>query len=194
VFAVLDSFAGFDKANAFVKRPRRLGSPPTSRVEEPKGEWLDAAFLSQLPSASTIGLKNAAREDCAWLPPWNRRLFSTTRADVSVWQRAAVLSIPICIMTRFHQVGRLQSVLERFSNVPVALDHLGLPRLSDGPPYERLQPLFDLARYPNVYLKFSTETMYAAQRSKSNSNGRANFRRVSGELRKTGLAGGADWI
>ncbi|MBV8055055.1 MAG: amidohydrolase [Deltaproteobacteria bacterium] len=86
-----------------------------------------------------------------------------------VWQRAVALGIPICIMTRFHQVERLQAVLERFPNVLVALDHLGAPRLSDGPPYASLQPLFDLARYPNVYLKFSTETLYAARRGKSNS-------------------------
>jgi len=85
-----------------------------------------------------------------------------------VWQGAASLGIPICIMTRFHQVGRLQAVLERFPNVPVALDHLGMPRLSDGPPYESLQPLFELVRFANVYLKFSTETLYAARQGKSN--------------------------
>jgi L-fuconolactonase len=80
-----------------------------------------------------------------------------------------VLDIPICIMTRFHQVGRLRAALERFPDVPVALDHLGAPRLSDGPPYEKLQPLFDLGGYRNVYLKFSTETLYAARQGKSNS-------------------------
>jgi len=86
-----------------------------------------------------------------------------------VWQMAASLGIPICILTRFHQVGRLPTVLERFPNVPVVLDHLGAPRLSDGPPYESLQPLFELVRFANVYLKFSTETLYAARRGKSNS-------------------------
>jgi predicted TIM-barrel fold metal-dependent hydrolase len=86
-----------------------------------------------------------------------------------VWQTASSLGIPICIMTRFHQVGRLPTVLERFPDVPVALDHFGAPRLSDGPPYESLQSLFELARFTNVYLKFSTETCYVARRGKSNS-------------------------
>jgi L-fuconolactonase len=72
-------------------------------------------------------------------------------------------------MTRFRQVALLHTALERFPNVPVALDHLGAPRLSDGPPYDSLQPLFDLARFANLYLKFSTETLYAARRGKSNS-------------------------
>src|SRR3984893_14618731 len=67
-----------------------------------------------------------------------------------LWTRAASLAIAICIMTRFHQVSRLPAVLERFPEVRVALDHLALPRLSDGPPYEALQPLFDLVRFPNL--------------------------------------------
>jgi L-fuconolactonase len=105
------------------------------------------------------------------------RLVTTTEPETflddpqtfPVWQKAASFGISICIMTRFRQVGRLPAVLERFPNVPVALDHLGAPRLSDGSPYESLQPLFELVRYPNVYLKFSTETLYAARRGKSNS-------------------------
>jgi L-fuconolactonase len=104
------------------------------------------------------------------------RLVTTTEPETllddpqsfPVWQKAASLGIPICIMTRFHQVERLHLVLERFPNVPVMLDHLGVPRLSGGPPYENLQPLFDLARFGNLYLKFSTETFYAARRGKSN--------------------------
>ncbi len=84
-----------------------------------------------------------------------------------LWARAASLAIPICIMTRFHQVARLSAVLERFPDVRVALDHLALPRLSEGPPYDSLQPLFDLVRFPNLYLKFSTETLYAARRGRS---------------------------
>jgi predicted TIM-barrel fold metal-dependent hydrolase len=84
-----------------------------------------------------------------------------------LWARADSLAIPICIMTRFPQVARLPAVLERFPRVRVALDHLALPRLSEGPPYDSLQPLFDLVRFPNLYLKFSTETLYAASRGRS---------------------------
>jgi predicted TIM-barrel fold metal-dependent hydrolase len=84
-----------------------------------------------------------------------------------LWTRAASLAIPICIMTRFHEVTQLPAVLERFPDVRVALDHLALPRLSGGPPYDSLQPLFELARFSNLYLKFSTETLYAARRGHS---------------------------
>jgi predicted TIM-barrel fold metal-dependent hydrolase len=62
---------------------------------------------------------------------------------------------------RPHQVERLPALLERFPHIPFALDHVALPRLRDGAPYQNLKTLFDLARFPHLYLKFSTETLYA---------------------------------
>jgi len=105
------------------------------------------------------------------------RLFTTTETEGTwlddprtfpVWERAGALGIPICIMALFHQIPRVRSVLERFPNVTVALDHLAVPRLSGGPPYESVQPLFELVRFPNLYLKFSSVNLYAASRGKSN--------------------------
>jgi predicted TIM-barrel fold metal-dependent hydrolase len=84
-----------------------------------------------------------------------------------LWERAVSLAIPVCIMGRFHQVARMPAVLERFTSIPVALDHIAVPRLSDGPPYDSSKPLFDLVRFPNLYLKFSSETIYAARKGKS---------------------------
>jgi predicted TIM-barrel fold metal-dependent hydrolase len=72
-------------------------------------------------------------------------------------------------MTLFHQLPRVRTVLERFPNVTVALDHLAVPRLSAGPPYDAVQPLFELVRFPNLYLKFSSVNLYAARRGKSTS-------------------------
>jgi len=104
------------------------------------------------------------------------RLFTTTENEglwlddphtFPVWERAASLGIPICIMTLFHQIPRVRTVLERFPAVTVALDHLAMPRLSAGPPYNGVQPLFDLARFPNLYLKFSSVSLYAARKGKS---------------------------
>jgi len=72
-------------------------------------------------------------------------------------------------MTRFHQIPRVRIVLERFQAVTVALDHLAMPRLSAGPPYNSLQPLFELARFPNLYLKLSSPNLYEARRGKGTS-------------------------
>ena len=94
-----------------------------------------------------------------------------------VWRRASDLRIPVCVLTNFHQLPRLARVLERFADLPLALDHLGLPRLDDGPDFEKEQPLFDLARFPNFYGKFSSWTIAAA--AKNGKRGCAeSFRRL----------------
>ncbi len=82
-----------------------------------------------------------------------------------VWRRASDLRLPVCVLTNFHQLPRLARVLERFPDLSVALDHLGLPRLDDAPDFEGAQPLFDLARFPNFYGKFSSWTIAAAAKN-----------------------------
>ena len=44
---------------------------------------------------------------------------------------------------------------ERFPKVRIILDHMARPVLEDGPPYAAATSLFDLARYPNVFLKIT---------------------------------------
>lgn len=90
-----------------------------------------------------------------------------------LWRRASELRIPVCVLTNFHQVPRLGRVLERFGELRLALDHLGLPRLDDGPHFPKEQALFDLARFPNLYGKFSSWTIAAA--AKNGDRGCADF-------------------
>jgi L-fuconolactonase len=108
------------------------------------------------------------------------RLFTTTETEGTwlddprtypVWERANSLGLPICTMALSHQIRRVGSMLERFPTIAVALDHLAVPRLSGGPPYFSVQPLFELARFTNLYLKFSSVNLYAASRGKSNARG-----------------------
>jgi predicted TIM-barrel fold metal-dependent hydrolase len=90
-----------------------------------------------------------------------------------LWRRASELQIPVCVLTNFHQVPRLVRVLERFGGLRVALDHLGLPRLDDGPDFSNEQAIFDLARFRNFYGKFSSWTIAAA--AKNGAQARVEF-------------------
>ncbi len=90
-----------------------------------------------------------------------------------LWRRASDLRIPVCVLTNFHQLSRLAKVLERFPELNLALDHLGLPRLDDGPDFADEQPLFHLARFPTFYGKFSSWTIAAA--AKNGPRGGAEF-------------------
>ena len=109
----------------------------------------------------------AAERDPRWLD--DPRAFS-------VWERAEALDIPVCVCLRFRQLPRLRTVIERFPQVRVALDHLGAPRLDDGFPYDNAGPLFELVKLNNVYLKFSSVNLYAA--AKGNSTPQQFFQRL----------------
>jgi predicted TIM-barrel fold metal-dependent hydrolase len=61
----------------------------------------------------------------------------------------------------------LRRLLERFRVVPIVLDHLGRVSLADGPPYKAADWLFDLAGYPNLYLKLTTRTVEEASEGQS---------------------------
>ena len=82
-------------------------------------------------------------------------------------ERVAALRIPLCVLTQFHQLPLMAPLLERFPSVTFALEHMGMPKLSGGPPYEGVQPLLDLGRFPNCYVKFSTVSIDAAMAGRS---------------------------
>jgi L-fuconolactonase len=90
-----------------------------------------------------------------------------------LWRRASELQIPVCILTNFHQVPRLVRVLQRFGELRIALDHLGLPRLDVGPDFSNERAIFDLARFRNFYGKFSSWTIAAA--AKNGAQARVEF-------------------
>jgi L-fuconolactonase len=97
-----------------------------------------------------------------WTEP--ETMLDDPRID-AVWRRATELGIAVCVLTNFHQVPRLARVLERHPDLPIALDHLGMPRLDDAPDFKNEQVLFDLARYRNFHGKFSSWTIAAAAKN-----------------------------
>lgn len=82
-----------------------------------------------------------------------------------LWERAAALNIPICIGAKLDELPDVFAPIERFANVKVALEHVWGLELGD-PPYENLKPLWDLARYPHVYLKTAPNNSHAARKGK----------------------------
>jgi predicted TIM-barrel fold metal-dependent hydrolase len=75
-----------------------------------------------------------------------------------VWERAEATGVSVCVQMRPEGVDQLRTLLERFRKVPIVLDHLGRVSLADGAPYAGAQWLFDLARYPNLFLKLTSRT------------------------------------
>ncbi len=95
-----------------------------------------------------------------------------------LWERAARLRIPICIGAKLEELADVRVPLERFTDVKVALEHVWGLNLGD-PPFERMQPLFDMARFPNISLKTAPNNSHAARA------GNATPRQFFGKLVET---------
>src|SRR5439155_26822283 len=71
--------------------------------------------------------------------------------------------IPVVVATLASELPALGRLLERFPDVVVALDHCGFPDLTGGPSFPRAAPLFDLARFPNLHLKVTSNLLELAE-------------------------------
>lgn len=83
------------------------------------------------------------------------------------WGCASELGIPVCMQMTVKAIPQLTRMLELFPRVPVILDHLAKPTLSDGPPYTAAADVFRLADYKNLYLKLTPRTVAEAQNGKA---------------------------
>lgn len=86
-----------------------------------------------------------------------------------VMARARQLNVPMCIYVWWQELPRFASLLRRFPDQMIALDHMGHPNLEEGKPYTNTAPLLELAQHKNLVLKFSTTTLLAAGKGSSNS-------------------------
>jgi predicted TIM-barrel fold metal-dependent hydrolase len=75
------------------------------------------------------------------------------------WELLGELGLTMCIQTGPVGLPQVTSLAKRFPNVPIILDHLGRPDVTDGPPYAQAQDLFDLAEIPSIYMKLTPRIM-----------------------------------
>jgi len=82
---------------------------------------------------------------------------------LGLWEVAAERDLPVVVTILSSQLPEVRTMLERFPEVTVALDHCGFPDLSDGPPYVKAADLFELATLPNLCLKASCHLLEQAE-------------------------------
>ena len=83
------------------------------------------------------------------------------------WRKAEEAGLPVCLQMTADGIPQIVNVLERFPRLRVILDHLARPVQDDGPPYAAANSLWDLARYPNVYLKVTERNFVGARKGKA---------------------------
>ena len=107
------------------------------------------------------------------------------------WTFAGEAGIPVCMQMRAKGFPQLKPMLERFPRVRFIIDHLARTEMADGPPYAAAAPLFELAKYPNVYLKVTHRSFEESR------NGRASpetfFARLVEEFGADRIAWGSNF-
>jgi predicted TIM-barrel fold metal-dependent hydrolase len=107
------------------------------------------------------------------------------------WQYASDTGLPVCMQMRTQGLDLLKTILERFPKVRVIIDHFARADASDGPPFAAAQPLFALARYPNVYLKLTHRPIEASVKGRSTPE--AFFGKVVAEFGAHRIAWGSNF-
>jgi predicted TIM-barrel fold metal-dependent hydrolase len=77
----------------------------------------------------------------------------------AAWELLGELGLTMCIQTGPAGLAAVTALAKRFPNVPIILDHLGRPDVTDGAPYANAQSLFDLAPIESIYLKLTPRIM-----------------------------------
>ena len=77
-------------------------------------------------------------------------------ATYPAWECCRELGIPVAISMRQEGLPYLVQVMQRFPEVRIILDHLLHAPMTDGPPYAASAPMFEMAAYPQVYLKLTS--------------------------------------
>jgi predicted TIM-barrel fold metal-dependent hydrolase len=75
------------------------------------------------------------------------------------WELLGELGLTMCIQTGSAGLPAVVSLANRFPNVPIVLDHLGRPDVTDGVPYAAAQSLWDLAPVESIYFKLTPRIM-----------------------------------
>jgi predicted TIM-barrel fold metal-dependent hydrolase len=136
-------------ADAIAAHPQRFTGVFSVNITEADApermrHWYGKGFTGMRIWARGSTLKEA------WLALDDPRTFPA-------WECAGELGISVA--TNMHAAGpgleQIRNTLTRFPKVRLLIDHLGRPKVEDGPPYEAAQDYFALADFPNCYLKFS---------------------------------------
>jgi predicted TIM-barrel fold metal-dependent hydrolase len=81
-----------------------------------------------------------------------------------LWRKAEELGAVFNVFLAAAQMPQLENMVERYPKVKVVVDHLGRPEILSRPPWVESDHLLRLARFPNVWVKFTE--LYTASKTK----------------------------
>lgn len=81
------------------------------------------------------------------------------------WRCAAELGISVS--TNAANLAQVESILQRYRDIPLILEHVVRPEIPDGPPYDGVRDLWAFSKYKNLFLKVTPRTFAATRRGKA---------------------------
>ena len=75
--------------------------------------------------------------------------------NVPMWEALAKLGAVVQVHMSADQAPQVDAVARRHPSIPILLDHMSYPDVSDAPGFELHRPILDLASHANVYVKIS---------------------------------------
>jgi predicted TIM-barrel fold metal-dependent hydrolase len=107
------------------------------------------------------------------------------------WELAGEAGIPVCVQLRAAGLPQLVTVLERFPQVRIVLDHMARPEIGDGPPYAAAAGLLSFARHKSIFLKLTTHNVRESRSGKATPE--SFFSRVVAEFGASRIAWGSNY-
>ncbi|MCH7789929.1 MAG: amidohydrolase [Acidobacteria bacterium] len=96
------------------------------------------------------------------VPPSEPSFLDDGRAT-AVAKTIAAAGGRVCVCALEPALGRVASLAASIPNTTLVLEHCGFADFTDGPPFARAQPLFDLASHPGVVLKVTPTSLLEAE-------------------------------
>ena len=90
--------------------------------------------------------------------------FFADEAAFPAWTYASDQGLSVCMQMRVAGLPLLETVLQRFPNARIIIDHFARAEAADGPPFASAAPLWALAKHPNVYLKLTHRPIEASEK------------------------------
>jgi L-fuconolactonase len=107
------------------------------------------------------------------------------------WEAAGETGLSICLQITAAALPDVEKLLQRYPDIRVVIDHMLKPDLSAGPPYTQAQHVFDLARYPNLFLKLTERNTVMSRLGLATPE--TFFARVVAEFGADRIAWGSNW-
>ncbi|WP_306410854.1 amidohydrolase family protein [Ectorhizobium quercum] len=93
----------------------------------------------------------------------------TDERSYPAWEYAQATGLPVCMQMTQDGLDDLRTIIGKFPQVRLVLDHLARPDLSGGPSFPKAAGLFDLADNPNIYLKLTVRALEALDKAGASS-------------------------